>query len=353
MGLLVKVPFRSLLQGKNNAPVKRVVSLPISQNTITLQREDKIMTAVIQNSETFIASLMPDSDKKMVRIAGVSLLVAILLCFWAAAYEVIIDDSIFVDTPTTEIQATMNIIDKKEEKKPDKKPKPQEKIHRKRSGGGGKTVGRGNPRAPLNRGVIHALEAQTANASAAAYDLIKQSFAKDIDKVLKNTNGLQVTGKTKIGEVRGKVSDGFNQGMFAGGSGGIGDDISNLIGGSAGAISTRSMGNAKAPRENEIEWGSGPASRSATDIMKVVRQRTPGLRHVYNKYLKKKPGFQGKVTLKFTIAPGGEIISIVLVSSTTGYSEFDGEIKNTVGRWRFSKVKSGNTTVTIPFTFTE
>jgi TonB family protein len=329
------------------------VSLPISQNTITLQREDKIMTAVIQNPETFIASLMPDSDKKMVRIAGVSLLVAILLCFWAAAYEVIIDDSIFVDTPTTEIQATMNIIDKKEEKKPDKKPKPQEKIHRKRSGGGGKPVGRGNPRAPLNRGVIHALEAQTANASAAAYDLIKQSFAKDIDKVLKNTNGLQVTGKTKIGEVRGKVSDGFNQGMFAGGSGGIGDDISNLIGGSAGAISTRSMGNAKAPRENEIEWGSGPASRSATDIMKVVRQRTPGLRHVYNKYLKKKPGFQGKVTLKFTIAPGGEIISIALVSSTTGYSEFDGEIKNTVGRWRFSKVKSGNTTVTIPFTFTE
>ena len=76
------------------------------------------MTAVIQNPETFIASLMPDSDKKMMRIAGVSLLVAILLCFWAAAYEVIIDDSIFVDTPTTEITATMNIIDKKEEKSP-------------------------------------------------------------------------------------------------------------------------------------------------------------------------------------------------------------------------------------------
>ena len=312
------------------------------------------MTAVIQTPESFIASLLPDSDKKMVRIAGVSLLVAILLCFWAAAYEVVINDSIFVDTPTTEIQATMNIIDKKEEKKPDKKPerKPQD-IQRKKPGTGGKPVGRGNPRAPLNRGVIHALEAQTANASAAAYDLIKQSFAKDIDKVLKSTNGLQVTGKTKIGEVRGKVEGGFNQGMFAGGSGGIGDDISNLVSGSAGAISTKAMGNIKAPKETDIEWGSGPASRSATDIMKVVRQRTPGLRHVYNKYLKKMPGFQGKVTLKFTIAPGGEIISIALASSTTGYGEFDNEIKNTVGRWKFSKVKSGNTTVTIPFTFTE
>ncbi len=312
------------------------------------------MTMTIQTSDTFIASLMPDSDKKMMRVAGVSLLVAILLCFWATTYEVIIDDSLFVDTPTTEIEATMNIIDKKEEKKPDKKPEPKPKnIQRKRPGGGGKPVGKGNPRAPLNRGVIRALEAQTANASAAAYDLIKQSFAKDIDKVLKNTNGLQVTGKTKIGEVRGKVNGGFNEGLFAGGSGGIGNDISSLIGGPVGAISTKSMGNAKAPGENEIEWGSGPASRSATDIMKVVRQRTPGLRHVYNKYLKKKPGFQGKVTLKFTIAPGGEIISIALVSSTTGYGEFDSEIKNSVGRWKFSKVKSGNTTVTIPFTFSE
>jgi hypothetical protein len=240
------------------------------------------MTAVIQTPDSFIASLLPDSDKKMVRIAGVSLLVAILLCFWATTYEVLIDDSIFVDSPTTEITATMNIIDKKEEKKPDKKPERKPKdIQRKRPGTGGKPVGRGNPRAPLNRGVIHALEAQTANASAAAYDLIRQSFAKDIDKVLKNTNGLQVTGKTKIGEVRGKISDGFNQGMFAGGSGGIGDDISNLVSGSAGAISTKAMGNIKAPKDTDIEWGSGPSSRSAADIMKVVRQRTPGLRHIY------------------------------------------------------------------------
>jgi TonB family protein len=84
-----------------------------------------------------------------------------------------------------------------------------------------------------------------------------------------------------------------------------------------------------------------------------VRQRTPGLRHIYNKHLKKNPGFQGKITLRFTIAPGGEIISMSLVSSTTQYSVFDNEIKDAVRRWTFSKVKSGNTTVTIPFTFTE
>jgi TonB family protein len=99
--------------------------------------------------------------------------------------------------------------------------------------------------------------------------------------------------------------------------------------------------------------GSAGASRSASEIMKVVKQRTPGLRHIYNTHLKKKPGFQGKVTLKFTIAPGGEIISITVANSTTGFPEFDSAVKSAVGKWTFNKIKSGNTTVTIPFTFTE
>ena len=112
-------------------------------------------------------------------------------------------------------------------------------------------------------------------------------------------------------------------------------------------------GNMKTPSMKEIDMGSGGGSRSASDIMKVVKQRTPGLRHIYNKHLKKVPGFEGKVTMRFTIAPGGEIISISLVSSTTGNAAFDSDIKNAISRWTFGTIKSGNTTVTIPFTFTE
>ncbi|WP_255370636.1 AgmX/PglI C-terminal domain-containing protein [Fibrobacter sp. UWEL] len=79
----------------------------------------------------------------------------------------------------------------------------------------------------------------------------------------------------------------------------------------------------------------------------------PGLHHIYNKLLKHRPGFAGKVTLNITIAPDGDVSKISVASSTTGYSEFDGEIKSAVSRWKFSKVKSGNTTVTIPFDFSE
>lgn len=306
--------------------------------------------------DALVASLMPDSDKKMGAIAGTSLLVALALCFWAAAYDKLIDDVIFEPSSREELKATINMIEKKEVKKEEhRKPKKVENITRKRAGGGGKPKGRGNPRAPKELGVLKQLTAMTQNASASVYDLMSnQKFAKDIDKVLSKTTGFKTTGNTRIGERHGKVDGAFNDGVAAGGSGGIEGAFDDLFGGSAGKISTKALkGHFKEPSPTDIDFDSGSSSRSASEIMKVVRMRTPGLRHIYNKFLKKNPGFQGKVTLKFSIAPGGEVISIAVVSSTTGYAEFDNEVKKAVARWTFNKIKSGNTTVTIPFTFTE
>ena len=303
--------------------------------------------------DPLVASLMPESDKKMGAIAGISLVVALAICLWASMYEQVVDEVVFDDSAAADLTASMTIDENKQEKKEEKK-KEEPKKPRKKAGGGGKPRGKGQPNAPQTRGVLKLLTAQTKNASAGAYDLMKnQKFSKDIDKVLKDVAGLQTTGKTVLGGRRGKADGGFNEGYAEGGSGGIGDGLAGLLGGGGGGIATKAKGSIRTPSERDIDMGAGGGSRSAADIMKVVRQRTPGLRHIYNKFLKKKPGFQGKVTLKFTIAPGGEIISISIASSTTGYGEFDGEVKNAVSRWKFSKVKSGNTTVTIPFTFSE
>jgi TonB family protein len=97
----------------------------------------------------------------------------------------------------------------------------------------------------------------------------------------------------------------------------------------------------------------GDASRYKAEIMQVTNARMPGLRSMYNKYLKLKPGFSGKVTIKFTIVPDGDIVNIFIVSSTTGYSEFDDAVKNMVATWKWKAIKSGNTTSTILFDFTE
>lgn len=131
---------------------------------------------------------------------------------------------------------------------------------------------------------------------------------------------------------------------------GIGDGLGELLGG-GGGIATRAKGSVRTPTERDVKVEG--VSRTAEGVMKVIRQRTPGLRHIYNKFLNKKPGFSGKVTLKFTIAPNGEVTRISIASSSTKYKDFENEIKSAVSRWRFAKSESGNATVTVPFAFSE
>lgn len=179
-----------------------------------------------------------------------------------------------------------------------------------------------------------------------------QKYIDDIDRVLREVAGLQTTDGAVLDGRRGRADGGFNEGYAEGGAGGIGDGLAGLYGG-GGGIATKAKGNIRTPSTRDIEMSSGGGSRTAADIMKVVRQRTPGLCHIYNKFLNRKPGFQGKVTLRITIAPSGNVSAISIASSTTGYAEFDAQIKSAVGNWTFSKVYGGNTTVNIPFTFSE
>ena len=125
--------------------------------------------------------------------------------------------------------------------------------------------------------------------------------------------------------------DDEKQASASNGSGGIGD------------------GHAAA-QEGEVKV-KGP--RSAADIMKVVEHRTPSLRNIYNKYREKNPAFEGRVVLKFTIGPDGKVVSMSIKSSTTNNAKFDEEIKKKVSEWNFGKADTGNTTVTIPFVFSE
>jgi TonB family protein len=262
-----------------------------------------------------------------------------------------VDEILFDNIESEDLSASMKLDEKKEDKK--KEEKKTEKP-RKKQGAGGKPRGKGQPNAPQTRGVLKMLTAKSTKSNFSAYNLMNdKNFTKDIDKVLKNVAGLQTTGKTELGNRRGSATGGFNDGYAEGGSGGIGDMLGGLIGGSGGAIGTKSKGSLKAPSARDIDMGKGDGSRSKQEIMQVVNARMPGLRNIYNKYLKLKPGFSGKVTLKFTIAPGGDIVSIAIVSSTTGYSEFDNAVKNMVATWKWKAIKSGNTTPTIPFNFTE
>lgn len=319
-----------------------------------LENQQKPDAKAKEAPDRFTQSLMPETDERAAKYASIGLVVSLLLGFWFATVELVVDEIMFDEAGQEELTATMKIEEKPEEKKEEKK-KDEAKKKRKQAGGGGKPRGKGQPNAPQSRGVLKLLTSTTSKTGFSAYSLTNNTkFASDLDKVLKNVAGLQKTGDTKLGGRKGKADAGFNDGYAEGGSGGIGDMLGGLLGGGGGSISTRAKGKIKAPAQKDIDWGDGGGSRSKAEVMRVVNARTPGLRYLYNKYLKSNPGFSGKVTLRFTIAPGGNIIQISIVGSTTGVAAFDREVMQKVkSSFVFEKIKSGNTTVTIPFTFTE
>ena len=89
--------------------------------------------------DPLVASLMPESDKKMGAIAGISLVVALAICLWASMYEQVVDEVVFDDSAAADLTASMTIDEKKEEKKEEKK-KEEPKKPRKKAGGGGKCL---------------------------------------------------------------------------------------------------------------------------------------------------------------------------------------------------------------------
>lgn len=124
-----------------------------------------------------------------------------------------------------------------------------------------------------------------------------------------------------------------------------------LYGSGAEFIPTKAKGSVKILDLSDLEIAPG-SSLEGNSLLFVIKQRTPGLRHLYNKFLKKKLGFEGTIVMTLSIVPDGSVSKVSVKSSTTEFKEFDEEIRTAVSRWKFAK-SDGTTSVTIPFEFSE
>lgn len=94
--------------------------------------------------------------------------------------------------------------------------------------------------------------------------------------------------------------------------------------------------------------------RSKSSIMNVVRKNTPRLRDAFNAAQNNHGDFLTKLYIKFTIGNTGEIIRLFPSKYSRQVPEaFITQVCQEISHWRFGTIKKGNTTVTIPFTFSQ
>ena len=99
--------------------------------------------------------------------------------------------------------------------------------------------------------------------------------------------------------------------------------------------------------EEDVVVGEG-SDIDVQTLLKVFRQRSPGIRHICNKNIynnvkirtKRTKEFEGKIVFEVKIAPSGDVENIKIKSSTVPFSE---EIKKSITRWVFSKTQKGGT----------
>ena len=116
-------------------------------------------------------------------------------------------------------------------------------------------------------------------------------------------------------------------------------------------IQVRARGFAQTPTYEELSVATRVDADKAL-ILRTIRLRIPGLRHIYNKHLKRNPSFSGTIALRLNINADGSVQKVQIDSTTTGNSVFDEEVQKAAGRWNFQKMNS-SVVATFPVKFYE
>jgi TonB family protein len=140
----------------------------------------------------------------------------------------------------------------------------------------------------------------------------------------------------------------FTKGL--GKDGGVG-----LGGGTVGAtnlgqISQGNVGQGDLGLMHKESQVSGGLDRDV--IAKYIQGQKGKILYCYERQLSANPGLFGKVSVKFQIAPGGEVETSNVTESTLGSTSVESCLLQLIGQWRFPKPEGGvRVLVTYPFVF--
>lgn len=180
-----------------------------------------------------------------------------------------------------------------------------------------------------------------------------QLLAEDVDPSEPNMIDVILAGgggsikKGERAEREGKRTPGAQAGF---GTGEGGKRQGRMVLGDTPQPATTERARIAPPKASDIELsGDGTGPRTPESVLRVIRQHVGAFQYTYQKFLRIHPGLGGQISLRFTIAPSGDIIAISLVRSNTGNAELDDEIKEKARRMKFDQIDGRNLTVTYHF----
>ena len=108
---------------------------------------------------------------------------------------------------------------------------------------------------------------------------------------------------------------------------------------------------AKAETTQKKSGSSGGSKRSAAEIERVFQKNKGAIFNIYNRALRKNPSLQGQMVVELTIAPGGEVTAVRILSSELGDEALERKLQLRIKRFKFSNANVAETTVRYPIDF--
>ena len=93
------------------------------------------------------------------------------------------------------------------------------------------------------------------------------------------------------------------------------------------------------------------AGRSSDEIERVFQQNKGGIFNIYNRALRKNPSLAGQVVVELTIAPGGQVTAVNILSSELGDEALERKLMLKIKKFKFSNANVAEITVTYPIDF--
>jgi len=97
--------------------------------------------------------------------------------------------------------------------------------------------------------------------------------------------------------------------------------------------------------------GSGKASRAIEDVRLVFERNKGSIYAIYNRALRDEPSLQGKVVLKLTIAPGGNVVSCRIESTELHKPEVEEKLLARIRTFDFGAKDVNEMVVSYPLDF--